>query len=208
MESSFQVLNRFLLLRISGKCYCIHFHKRRSQGKIDAKKSQNCFCSLCDSVQGTHLYESKVNLMLLFRVLILVCNGLDPCQNGGSCVDGVNTFSCLCLPGFTGDRCQTDMDECLSEPCKNGGTCSDYVNSYTCKCQAGFDGVHCEDNIDECTERWAARVLRHQCLRGKGRNKRKLQSTVLGSRDRHKASTWIPPHNHLLFPSSWFLVDM
>ena len=91
--------------------------------------------------------------MLLFRVLILVCNGLDPCQNGGSCVDGVNTFSCLCLLGFTGDKCQTDMNECLSEPCKNGGTCSDYVNSYTCKCQAGFDGVHCENNIDECTER-------------------------------------------------------
>lgn len=68
-------------------------------------------------------------------------------------MDGVNTFSCHCLPGFTGDKCQTDMNECLSEPCKNGGTCSDYVNSYTCKCQVGFDGVHCENNIDECTER-------------------------------------------------------
>ncbi|KAG8517651.1 Neurogenic locus notch protein 2, partial [Galemys pyrenaicus] len=76
----------------------------------------------------------------------------DPCQNGGSCVDGVNAFSCLCLPGFVGDRCQTDMDECLSGPCKNGGTCSDYVDSYTCKCQAGFGGVRCEHNIDECTE--------------------------------------------------------
>lgn len=68
-------------------------------------------------------------------------------------MDRVNTFSCLCLPGFVGEKCQTDMNECLSEPCKNGGTCSDYVNSYTCKCPAGFDGVHCEHNIDECTER-------------------------------------------------------
>jgi Notch-like protein len=68
-------------------------------------------------------------------------------------VDHVNTFSCQCHPGFIGDKCQTDMNECLSEPCKNGGTCSDYVNSYTCTCPAGFHGVHCENNIDECTER-------------------------------------------------------
>ena len=29
------------------------------------------------------------------------------CSNGGSCVDGVNNYSCKCMPGFKGDRCQT-----------------------------------------------------------------------------------------------------
>ena len=29
------------------------------------------------------------------------------CQNGGSCLDGVNNYSCNCLPGYTGNRCET-----------------------------------------------------------------------------------------------------
>ena len=29
------------------------------------------------------------------------------CGNGGSCEDGVNSYSCNCLVGFTGDHCET-----------------------------------------------------------------------------------------------------
>ena len=29
------------------------------------------------------------------------------CENGGSCVDGVNNYSCNCLVGFTGYHCET-----------------------------------------------------------------------------------------------------
>ena len=31
------------------------------------------------------------------------------CANGGSCVDGYNNYSCNCLPGYTGERCETGM---------------------------------------------------------------------------------------------------
>lgn len=78
----------------------------------------------------------------------------DPCLNGGSCIDGVNSFHCSCLPGFNGPRCALEINECQSSPCKNGGTCTDYVNSYTCSCRPGFTGIHCETNIPDCTERW------------------------------------------------------
>ena len=29
------------------------------------------------------------------------------CCNGGSCVDGVNSYSCNCVAGYTGDHCET-----------------------------------------------------------------------------------------------------
>ena len=31
------------------------------------------------------------------------------CSSGGSCIDGINNFTCKCNPGFTGDRCQTGV---------------------------------------------------------------------------------------------------
>ena len=34
------------------------------------------------------------------------CVGVD-CQNGGSCQDGIDTFTCLCKTGYTGDLCAT-----------------------------------------------------------------------------------------------------
>ena len=78
---------------------------------------------------------------------------VDPCLNGGSCVDDVGSFSCNCHPGFEGDRCEIEIDECASLPCRNGAICRDYVNSFVCECQPGFDGFLCDNNILECTER-------------------------------------------------------
>ena len=31
----------------------------------------------------------------------------DPCQNGATCVDGVNSYTCICVKGFTGHDCET-----------------------------------------------------------------------------------------------------
>ena len=48
---------------------------------------------------------SHESIVFLFKDIDECVN--HTCQNGGSCNDGVNNFSCNCLQGFTGDRCET-----------------------------------------------------------------------------------------------------
>ena len=71
----------------------------------------------------------------------------EPCQNGGTCTDGLGAFTCACAPGFSGDTCETDVDECMSD---NGG-CDPAV---TCVDRPG-PPAQCGDCPDDTT-----RVLR------------------------------------------------
>nr|XP_054763104.1 exoglucanase A-like [Lytechinus pictus] len=40
----------------------------------------------------------------------------DPCRNGGTCIDGINSYTCSCRTGYTGNICDQDVDECASIP--------------------------------------------------------------------------------------------
>ena len=52
------------------------------------------------------LYDLVVVMMLVFVVDINECDSY-PCLNGGTCSDGVNSFSCVCAPEITGRTCDT-----------------------------------------------------------------------------------------------------
>lgn len=47
------------------------------------------------------------------------------------------SFLCQCGRGYTGPRCETDVNECLSGPCRNQATCLDRIGQFTCICMAG-----------------------------------------------------------------------
>lgn len=64
----------------------------------------------------------KASSTLNITVSLVRCQ----CQNNGSCVPhpnkpkGSGYYQCNCLPGFTGDQCEINIDECLSYPCLRG----------------------------------------------------------------------------------------
>ncbi|XP_014823969.1 PREDICTED: epidermal growth factor-like protein 7 isoform X1 [Poecilia mexicana] len=67
----------------------------------------------------------------------------EPCANGGTCL---KPNKCACPPGWTGHRCQTDVDECGGrQPCAQ--LCMNTAGSYRCACRDGFtlagDGRSC-----------------------------------------------------------------
>ncbi|KAF4523890.1 hypothetical protein B566_EDAN016082 [Ephemera danica] len=84
-------------------------------------------------------------------------------MNGGLCNDLINSFRCVCPIGYTGPRCETNIDDCLSSPCRNGGVCRDSVAGYTCECPPGFTGISCETNINDCQ---SSPCQRGECIDG------------------------------------------
>ncbi|CAH8527329.1 unnamed protein product [Schistosoma rodhaini] len=72
------------------------------------------------------------------------------CKNGATCVDSGNSFNCICRPGFDGQYCENEINECNSMPCYNNGTCKDLINSFECDCPKGFIGTDCRINVNEC----------------------------------------------------------
>ncbi|XP_078344938.1 uncharacterized protein LOC144630446 [Oculina patagonica] len=80
-----------------------------------------------------------------------------PCPEKQSCLsaDNTATYSCLCAdPGFTGNACTEDIDECAANThdCATKANCTNIAGSFICACLKGYqgNGKTCQD-IDECS---------------------------------------------------------
>ncbi|XP_064597910.1 von Willebrand factor D and EGF domain-containing protein-like [Liolophura sinensis] len=91
------------------------------------------------------------------EVLVLPCT----CKNDGKCIqseeDPLNKHLCQCIAGYTGEKCEVDIDECASNPCEQG-SCEDKVGGYDCVCDEGYEGPSCSVSMDACKD--------HPCYHG------------------------------------------
>ncbi|CAH3183413.1 unnamed protein product [Porites lobata] len=78
-----------------------------------------------------------------------------PCLNNAKCFLGYTDkgFLCECQSGYTGELCETDLDECKDKThqCDVNANCTNMPGTYNCTCRPGYqgNGSICKD-IDEC----------------------------------------------------------
>ncbi|KAL2770491.1 coagulation factor VII isoform a preproprotein, partial [Daubentonia madagascariensis] len=80
----------------------------------------------------------------------------NPCQNGGSCEDQLQSYVCFCLPDFEGRNCETSKNDQLICANENGGCeqyCSDHAEARrSCWCHEGYslqaDGMSCVPTVE------------------------------------------------------------
>ncbi|XP_025103918.1 protein jagged-1b-like [Pomacea canaliculata] len=82
----------------------------------------------------------------------------NPCQNLGTCIDGVNSYQCICPEGWEGALCNINKNDCDPNPCRNNGRCIDITGEFLCQCVAGWKGKTCALRNGHCD--------RETCLNG------------------------------------------
>ncbi|NWU51583.1 FBLN7 protein, partial [Dromas ardeola] len=103
------------------------------------------------------------------------CRSIDdcfsnPCANGGTCVDGNQSYTCLCHRGWSGPSCQSPIYACSNASFSRQPRCAEgRPGARRCSCDAGFQmraGGVCHD-VDECQLFQSSpqtRLCLHDCL--------------------------------------------
>ena len=67
------------------------------------------------------------------------------------------------MPGYSGTKCETNIDDCLDISCGQNGTCIDGLNTYSCQCDRGFSGSQCDTKYVCPTEKKEYALIDSTC---------------------------------------------
>jgi len=81
----------------------------------------------------------------------ITCENIDdcannPCENGGTCTDGINSFTCQCTSEYYGETCAERYTPCDPNPCVNG-ECVQNGQTFTCNCPPRYSGATCQIDL-------------------------------------------------------------
>nr|XP_023417709.1 cubilin [Cavia porcellus] len=166
---------------------CLHQIQKNKDEIIDLKKNS---VGLHQNI-SSQIYQLNFQLVdlegrfqsLQQKVAKDVCSS-NPCQNGGTCLNLVDSFFCICPSHWEGPLCSADVNECAiysGTPlgCQNGATCVNTMGSYRCTCTPDTYGPQCEFRYNDCEggskelcvhgvcedlERQQARVRNYTCI--------------------------------------------
>uniref|UniRef100_A0A8C4D9G2 Cubilin n=1 Tax=Dicentrarchus labrax TaxID=13489 RepID=A0A8C4D9G2_DICLA len=93
--------------------------------------------------------------LLLFQAIQSVSCSSNPCQHGGTCLNLINSYHCVCPSNWAGPNCATDVNECqvysgTYQGCQNGATCVNTPGTFTCNCSPEWSGSRCTERYDDC----------------------------------------------------------
>lgn len=75
------------------------------------------------------------------------------CASTGRCVALPHgRHRCECERGWTGARCEQNVNDCAAHPCLMGANCTDLVDDFVCHCPNGFAGKRCEQKVPLCEQ--------------------------------------------------------
>ncbi|XP_068734798.1 uncharacterized protein [Montipora capricornis] len=134
---------------------CLMENKCVSVNIGSGKSPSSVICELSDSDHCLHPEDLKPRQGWTCRGAKNPCC-YNPCLNNGKCLLGYTekNYACECPPGFTGEKCENDINECNtgSHDCNENATCTNTAGNFNCTCKPGFtgDGRSCTD-VDECS---------------------------------------------------------
>lgn len=91
---------------------------------------------LCDVIWGPSRWFVTGAKIGLHLHLVLFCLQAAKIKTLKKCV--LVCFRCECTPGYVGEHCESDYNDCEENKCQNGGQCIDAINGYTCVCPEGY----------------------------------------------------------------------